>query len=174
MAILEAPKSSSRIRIEGLVPKGTYIATCIAIEDQFGVQRAKYDDPTTLETVNLTSFYFGLKNKQGEMFLIRSKPFKMSLHEKSALFQFLKSWTAEPPRPGFDTETMVGKGAQITIEHGMSQKGRTFANIGAISPVMEGLEGKVVPMEAYLPYLDPVGGVATPATTIDESDEVPF
>ena len=110
MAILEAPKSSSRIRIEGLVPKGTYIATCIAIEDQFGVQRAKYDDPTTLETVNLTSFYFGLKNKQGEMFLIRSKPFKMSLHEKSALFQFLKSWTAEPPRPGFDTETMVSKG----------------------------------------------------------------
>jgi hypothetical protein len=56
----------------------------------------------------------------------------------------------------------------------MSQKGRTFANIGAISPVMEGLEGKVVPMESYLPYLEPVAVVATPAPVIDDSDEVPF
>lgn len=166
MAILNAPKSFSRILIEGIVPKGTYIATCIEVEDAFGVQRPLYDDPTIMETVDLTSFYFGMKNKAGEMFIIKSRAFKLSLHEKSALFQFLKAWNGEPPQAGFDTECMIGKGAQISVEHSVSQKGKTFANIGTISPVLEGLEGKVVSKDAYLPNLAP--------TKVTNSDEIPF
>jgi len=180
MAILQQPKTQSRIKIEGLVPKGTYIATCIEVEDAFGVQRPRFDDPTTTETVDLTWFYFGMKNKAGEMFIIRSKPFKLSLHEKAALFQFLKSWRGEPPVSGFDTETMIGQGAQITVEHGVSAKGKIFANIGAVAPVMEGLEGKIIPVQSFLPYLEPRGGSAptTPApqnrVEIDPDDQIPF
>ena len=176
MAILQQPKTASRIKLEEMAPKGVYIATCIEVEDAFGVQRPRFDDPTTMETVDLTWFYFGLKNKAGEMFIIRSKPFKLSLHEKSALFQFLKSWRGEPPTSGFDTETMIGAGAQISVEHGVSAKGKVFANIGSISPVLDGLEGKVVPVESYLPYLEPrpnATPVAKAAAQVD-NDEIPF
>ena len=181
MAILQQPKSASRIKLEGLAAKGVYIATCIEVEDAFGVQRPRFDDPTTMETVDLTWFYFGYKDKQGLMYIIRSKPFKLSLHEKAALFQFLKAWNGEPPTAGFDTESMIGKGAQITVEHGVSAKGKIFANIGSISPVIDGLEGKIVPVQNFAPYLEPrqaaVAQPVTPprvATPIDDSDEIPF
>ena len=183
MAILTQPKTSSRIKIEGLVPKGIYIATCIDVEDAFGVQRPRFDDPNTMETVDLTWFFFGFKNKAGEMFLIKSKPFKLSLHEKSALFQFLKAWRAEVPQPGFDTETMRGAGAQITVEHGTSSKGKIYANIGSISPVMDGLEAKILPVEMFRDYLEPQATwpapvVAAPAprnsVEIDPDDQIPF
>jgi hypothetical protein len=186
MAILQQPKSQTRIKLEGLVPKGTVIATCIEVEDAFGVQRPRFDDPTTTETVDLTWFYFGWKDKQGVPYVVRSKPFKLSLHEKSALFQFLKAWRGEPPISGFDTETMIGAGAQITIEHGVSAKGKVFANIGAIAPVMEGLESKIVPVPFFKDCLEPRAVVtpfpaptAAPAAVnrvqIDpDSDEIPF
>ena len=182
MAILQQPKTQSRIKIEGLAPKGVYIATCIEVEDAFGVQRPKFDDPQTMEIVDLTWFYFGYKNKAGEMFIVRSKPFKLSLHEKSALFQFLKAWRGEPPTSGFNTESMIGQGAQITIEHGMSAKGKTFSNIGSISPVLDGLEKKVVPVEMFAPYLEPRANTApqpaptrTATAAIDaDGDNIPF
>ena len=179
MAILTQPKTSSRIKIEGLVPKGIYIATCIDVEDAFGVQRPRFDDPNTMETVDLTWFFFGFKNKAGEMFLIKSKPFKLSLHEKSALFQFLKAWRAEVPQPGFDTESMRGAGAQITVEHGTSSKGKIYANIGSISPVMDGLETKILPVEMFRDYLEPQESTAAPvapknSVEIDSDDQIPF
>ena len=71
---------------------------------------------------------------------------------------------------------MIGAGAQISVEHGVSAKGKVFANIGSISPVLDGLEGKVVPVESYLPYLEPRPGatpVAKPAAQLD-NDEIPF
>lgn len=176
MAILQQPKTTTRIKLEGLPPKGVYVATCIDVEDAFGVQRPKFDDPNTLETVDLSWFYFGFKNKAGEMFIVKSRGFKLSLHEKSALFAFLKAWRAEAPTAGFDTESMRGKGAQITIEHSVSSKGRTFANIGSISPVMDGLEGKVIPAEMFQAYLEPQAGKVQPTKPAaeDDGDEIPF
>ena len=47
------------------------------------------------------------------------------------------------PFKGFDTETMVGKGATLNIIHKTSQKGREYADITAIMPVMQGMEGQI-------------------------------
>lgn len=169
MAVLKEPKPSSRIKVEGLPAKGTHVATCIDVEDAFNVVRPTFDDPSKLETVDLTTFYFGFRTKGGELNVIKSKGFKLSLHEKSALFKFLKSWNAEAPRAGFDTATMKGQGAQITVEHGVSSKGRTFANIVSVTPVMEGLEKLVLPVATYEALLEPQA-----AAEATDDDAIPF
>lgn len=172
MAILRETKSNaSRILSDELAPKGTFIAVCLDVEDAFGVQRPKFDDPTQMETVDLTWFYFGYRAKGGKMAVIKSKPFKLSLHEKSALFQFLKSWKGEAPKAGLDTETLRGHGAQITVDHGVSQKGRTFANIISISPLIEGLEKNVPGVHEFAALLEP----QQPASANNpDDDRIPF
>lgn len=177
MAILrEQNNNASRIKSDELPPKGTVLAVCIDVEDAYGVQRPKFDDPTQMETVDLTWFYFGYRSRAGKH-IIKSKPFKLSLHEKSALFQFLKSWRAEAPKAGFDTETLRGTGAQITVDHGVSMKGRTFANIIGISPVMEGLEGNVPTVADFAGLLVPQAPAIPPAAAAqlaEDPDEIPF
>jgi hypothetical protein len=82
------------------------------------------------------------------------------------------------PQAGFDTETMRGAGAQITVEHGLSSKGKIYANIGSISPVMDGLETKILPVEMFRDYLEPQASTAPLApknsVEIDSDDQIPF
>jgi hypothetical protein len=166
MAILKENRPKSRIKLDNIPAKGTHIATCIEVEDLMNFERPTFDDPSKTEIVDLTRFYFGFRVKGGETFVIRSKGFKLSLHEKSALFQFLKNWNGVPPKPGFDTLTMKGAGAQITIEHVLSAKGRTFANIATIAPVMEGLENLVLGADVFAQYLEPLSD--------EPADDLPF
>lgn len=173
MAILRETKANaSRIKSDELAPKGTFIAVCLDTEDAFGVQRPKFDDPSQMETVDLTWFYFGYLVK-GKKAVIKSKPFKLSLHEKSALFAFLKSWRGEAPKQGFDTETLRGAGAQITVDHGVSAKGRTYANIISISPLIEGLEKNVPAAAEFAALLEPQAPKVDMAA-LEDDDKIPF
>ena len=49
----------------------------------------------------------------------------------------------------WDYAVMVGQGAMITIVHKVSQKGRTYADIAAVSPVMDQLAGQVPQMASF-------------------------
>jgi hypothetical protein len=68
---------------------------------------------------------------------------KISTHEKSNLTKALTSWTGSPQGAGFDTESLKGKGAMINIVHETSKKGRVYADIKSITPVMAGMEAQV-------------------------------
>jgi hypothetical protein len=103
------------------------------------IQRPSYDDPSIIETKNFTRFLFGLTD--GTM--IQTGEMTISLNEKSKLFKTLTSWNGTMPFSGFDTETMCGKGATLNIIHKTSQKGREYADISAIMPIMQGMEGQV-------------------------------
>jgi hypothetical protein len=176
MAVLKESTSAagnSRILSEATVSKGSYIAVCLDVEDQFGVERLKFGSDTEKEFIDTTTFYFGLK-KGSDFFVIRSKAFKLSLHEKSALFQFLKQWNNETPKPGFDTVSMTGHPAQITVEHNMSNKGRIYANISSISPIMEGLEKMVPKAKEFAALLAPQVKKAEPEQESEKADEIPF
>ena len=122
-----------------LAPAGQTFAVCLALKDSKNIQRPSYEDPTVIETKNFCRFLFGLPN--GEM--IQTGEMTISLNEKSKLFKTLTSWNGTMPFSGFDTETMVGKGATLNIIHKTSQKGREYADISAIMPVMQGMEAQV-------------------------------
>ena len=103
------------------------------------IQKPSYDDPTVIETKNFTRFLFGLTDGT----LIQTGEMTISLNEKSKLFKTLTSWNGTMPFSGFDTESMVGKGATLNIIHKTSQKGREYADISAIMPIMAGMEAQV-------------------------------
>ena len=122
-----------------LAPAGQTFAVCLAVKDSMSIQRPSYDDPSIIETKNFTRFLFGLTD--GTM--IQTGEMTISLHEKSKLFKTLTSWNGTMPFSGFDTETMCGKGATLNIIHKTSQKGREYADISAIMPIMQGMEAQV-------------------------------
>ncbi len=103
------------------------------------IQRPSYEDPSVIETKNFCRFLFGLTD--GTM--IQTGEMTISLNEKSKLFKTLTSWNGTMPFGGFDTESMVGKGATLNIIHKTSQKGREYADISAIMPIMQGMEAQV-------------------------------
>lgn len=122
-----------------LAPAGQTFAVCLAVKDSLQIQRPSYEDPSVIETKNFTRFLFGLSD--GTM--IQTGEMTISLNEKSKLFKTLTSWNGTMPFSGFDTETMVGKGATLNIIHKTSQKGREYADISAIMPVMAGMENQI-------------------------------
>ena len=122
-----------------LASQGQTFAVCLAVKDSMQIQRPSYDDPSIIETKNFTRFLFGLTD--GTM--IQTGEMTISLNEKSKLFKTLTSWNGTMPFGGFDTESMVGKGATLNIIHKTSQKGREYADISAIMPIMAGMEAQV-------------------------------
>lgn len=146
MAKIEKPQAPG-LMIRELAPKGNWIATCVKVEDRYGVERDKYGKPGERETVDLCQFYFGLFAKDGKPYLIRSKAMKISGHENSALYEFLLSWLGDVPFGG-DTQDLVGKGAQIAVIH-QDFQGKTYANIQSIAPVMEQLEAAIRPVADF-------------------------
>ena len=122
-----------------LAPQGQTFAVCLAVKDSMNIQRPKFEDPTVMETKNFCRFLFGLPD--GTM--IQTGEMTISLNEKSKLFKTLTSWNGTMPFGGFDTESMVGKGATLNIMHKTSQKNREYADITAIMPVMQGMEAQV-------------------------------
>jgi len=122
-----------------LAPQGQTFAVCLAVKDSLQIQRPSYDDPSVIETKNFTRFLFGLPDGS----LIQTGEMTISLNEKSKLFKTLTSWNGTMPFSGFDTESMVGKGATLNIINRVSQKGREYADITGIMPVMAGMEAQV-------------------------------
>lgn len=174
MAILTQQTGNSsgggrRILVEEMPPKGTFLATCIDVEEQHQVERKKFESTET-EIVDLIIFYFGFRTKEGALRIVRSKPMKISGHEKSALVKFITTWLGEKPSAGFDTAELYGKGAQLTVTHDQAMNGKTYANISAISPIMEGLEGNLQKVDAFKGLLAPAGANAKASS----DDEIPF
>jgi hypothetical protein len=118
---------------------GQYLAICLEVKDSFGIQRPKYEDPSVIETLDVCRFLFGTQDGQ----LVQTGEMKISAHEKSKLTGVLTSWLGSAPGAGFDTESLRGKGAMINIVEKTSQKGRIYADITSITPVMAGMEAQV-------------------------------
>lgn len=57
-----------------------------------------------------------------------------SLNENSNLVQVITDLTGTPPDDGFDTETLIGANARLTIKHHVTQNGSVFPKIVAILP----------------------------------------
>ncbi|MEQ1858883.1 MAG: hypothetical protein ABMA13_03000 [Chthoniobacteraceae bacterium] len=74
--------------------------------------------------------------QDGSPFLVWSAGFTPSLHEKAALTKFLRQWfgraLSQAEQDEFDTESLVGRAAVVTIVHNDGRDGQTYANIALI------------------------------------------
>ena len=187
MAILQAPEGSAGNmfgpRITELAPKGTYLATIVDIIDTFDVVRPTFEDPTVTEKVNLTTFVFGFKGKDGKLYLITSgnspiSAMRISGNEKAKLYKFLTSLTGEPPKMGWDYAELKGTPAQITVAHKESKRtpGRMYAVISAQAPAMDEAKPNAIPAAAFesLMASDSKPATAPAAAADDEDSDMPF
>ena len=149
MAIIQQPEASG-FDIGALAPAGTYVATCLDVQDQFGVDRPKFENPQETEKLDVTRFLFGFKGQDGRPYKVQSFEFRISGSPKSNLFKFLTAWLGNPPKYGWDYCELRGQGSMITGAHKQSRDGSTtYANIVGISPVIDQLEAQVLPLEAF-------------------------
>ena len=152
MATLQAPaENSNGFEIEYVAPAGDYIATCIDIDDEFGVTRRKYQSEDT-EQIDVTRFLFGFKGQDGRLYKVQTFEMKISGSPKSALFKFLSSWLGQAPRWGWDYCALKGKGAVIKVEQVTSQMGKVYNKIGNILPPKTSLSdytAQVIPVEQF-------------------------
>ena len=157
--------------VEGLATPGQHVVVCLATKDTLGHTRPTYENPEIMETLDMTRFLFGLPD--GSM--IQTGEMKISSHEKSRLIGFLTGWLAGPPvmDGSWDYAVMVGQGAMITIVHKVSQKGRTYADIAAVSPVMDQLAGQVPQMASFqIPASSAEVPAAQPAPQVQQAAPV--
>ncbi|MBN8459390.1 MAG: hypothetical protein J0M04_16300 [Verrucomicrobia bacterium] len=79
--------------------------------------------------------------QDGKPYLLFSRGFTPSLHEKAALRQFLKQWLGRDltvaEQNEFDTENLIGRPARVSVVHS-DYNGTTYANIGLIRPDRSG------------------------------------
>ncbi len=75
--------------------------------------------------------------QDGRPYLVWSRSFTPSLHEKSALRAFLKQWFGRDMTvaelAGFDTDSLLGRTARLSVVHN-DNNGNVYANIGLIRP----------------------------------------
>lgn len=174
MAVLTKPVSQGfgfwDLSADPVPPQGTYVATCIDIEDRFGVERKKYQSEE-LEKADLTAFLFGFRDAQGNPHKIQSRPMKISGNEKSALYSFLRSWLGKAPEFGWDYCTLKGSKLLLTVDHEPRKSGDgVFPVIVSVSPVPTGFN------EAPAPAAPPPAKPAAKAPSVasKKADPLPF
>ncbi len=188
MALLKQPESSG-FDITEVAPSGPSIATCLEIQDQFGVERPKFENPAEKETLDITRFLFGFRGQDGRIYRVQTHEFRISGSPKSNLFKFLTAWLGHPPKYGWDYCELKGAGAMITVGQKTSRDGtRTFANIVGIAPVIDQLKSQVLPLAAFAkaPVTPQTPAVPAPQATpapaphaawnpeVDSDDNCPF
>ena len=142
MAVLQPPTTYKKPFADqigdDLAPAGTFAATVIDIHDEFNVQRPKFQSTET-ERVDLTSFLFEFRDAQGQPHRIASRQMRISGHEKSALFGFLKCLLGHAPEYCWDYCLLEGQKCLLTIEHVQRRDGNgVFPVIAALSPLPAG------------------------------------
>lgn len=130
---------------------GTYPARCYSmihigtIQEEFQGEkkimnkvRISWELPTELKE---------FKQGEGEKPYSLSKEFTLSLHEKSSLRAFLKSWRGkdftEEEAKSFDVTKLLGVTCMLSVGHKES-KGKVYAEINSVSPIIKGF---VVPAQ---------------------------
>ena len=146
MAILKATSSSDGPITgwplgDAVTNDGQYLAVCLDVKDSLGIERSTFDDPNGMETVDLTRFLFGLQD--GSM--IQTGEMKITGHERSNLVKFLTGWLGRPPQMdgSWDYCEMIGQGAVLNVVGKVSRKGRSYADVQGVTPVMEQLADQV-------------------------------
>lgn len=146
MAIFSAPESTGasfslfKDEIKGDVcPPGQYAATCIDIKEEYEVKVQKYQSEE-FELQDRIAFLFQCVDEDGNTSLIDTRPMKISGHEKSALYGFLKSWCGKAPAYGMNTDTLKGHTALITVEEHKSNTGKVYTRIDSIVPLPKAMQ----------------------------------
>lgn len=126
---------------------GVYVARCYSMI-QIGSVEENINGETKIQHKVRLSFEFPLEKKEfkvgeGEKPFVLSKEYTLSFHEKATLRIHLEQWRSkkftEEEAAKFDITKLLGIPATINVVHKVAKSnGKTYAEIGSISPLMKG------------------------------------
>lgn len=127
------------------IESGTYPARCYSmihigtIEEEFNGEKKRQNKVRI--TWELPTELKEFKEGEGQKPYVMSKEFTLSLHEKSTLRAFLKSWRGkdftDDEAKAFDVTKLLGVPCMISV--GQTEKnGKTYANVNSVSPLLKG------------------------------------
>lgn len=125
--------------------QGTYLARCYSMV-HIGTILESYQGQDKLQNKVRISWEFPtelkeFKQGEGEKPYVLSKEFTLSLHEKSTLRAFLKSWRGkdftEDEAKAFDISKLIGVPCTASVIH-VEKDGKKYAQIASVSTVMKG------------------------------------
>ncbi len=130
-----------------IAPSGTHVARCYQIVHIGTISDTFQGEQKLVNKVRLNfelpDCLHEFSRDKGEQPFSIGRDFTVSMHEKSALRQFLQTWLGKPLTDeeafNFDIGTMIGKPCMVTVMHRQSANGKTYANIQGISSLMKGL-----------------------------------
>ena len=135
-------------------PEGQFSAVCVDVQDLGWEHSVKFNK--TQYKLRLVFFCGEWTEREWEgqkrkVPLTVSKKFTASLHEKSALRPFAKSWrgadfSEDELRGGFDFERMCGAGALVQVGH-FQYDGGTYAGIDSIMRLRDKKDAPAIPSE---------------------------
>jgi hypothetical protein len=158
-------------------PPGTWVATCIGVCDQLGVELPKYDNPGVLEKQDRTCFLFGFRDQTGAAYKVASKWMRISGHSKAKLMEFLGQCLGKPFPIGSDYNTpeanggMKGRKVMLTTQTVQRDGGGSYSTILSVSPVPTGY---VQPVAAPAQVAATPAPAPAPAPVAAVVDEIPF
>jgi hypothetical protein len=117
-------------------PEYTGRAVCVDVTP-LRKQQSQYGERDVFKVV----FEVDMQKEDGSRYAVWSRNFTPTLNEKSSLRKFLKGWlgrdlTATELKE-FDTETLLGKPAQVVVVH-EHKDNEVYANIAACTPHKSG------------------------------------
>lgn len=137
MAIFKQPEATggsfnlfNDVIKDDVCPPGQYPAKCIDIKEEYGVDVQKYQSEET-EKQDRIAFLFQCIGDDGNS-LIATRPMKISGHEKSALYAFLKGWLGKAPSYGMDTNDLKGHPALVTVIEKKAASGKVYTVIDSV------------------------------------------
>lgn len=126
---------------------GTYPARCYSmvhigtVTEEFNGEKKQQNKVRI--TWELPTELKEFKRGEGEKPYVLSKEFTLSLHEKSTLRAFLKSWRGkdftDDEAKTFDITKLLGVACMLSVGNS-ENNGKTYANINSVSPVIKGYE----------------------------------
>lgn len=127
------------------VPAGTHVARCYqiihigTILDTFQGEEKLVNKVRLVFELPLELADFG----KGEQPFSIGRDFTLSMHEKSGLRAFVQGWLgkafSDAEANKFDTATLLGKEAMISVMHRSANNGRVYADLKGASPLAKGM-----------------------------------
>lgn len=113
-------------------PEFTGKAVCVDVTP-LRKQQSQFGERDVFKVV----FEVDMDKEDGSRYCVWSQNFTPSLNEKANFRKFLRSWFGrdlmESEMAEFDTETLIGKPAQLVVVH-EHKDGQVYANIAAVLP----------------------------------------
>lgn len=152
-------------------PEGAHQAVCVDVID-----RGLMDTPWGQKRKLDIRWQISEDMPNGKPFLV-SKRYTASLNEKATLRKDLESWRgkafSEDELEEFDVDVLIGVNCLVNVAHNQDAKGRTWANVLSVTPLVKGMV-KMAVDPSYVMERNRKAENESEDATHDDDGNVPF